>query len=112
MIRRMFNAQRRLLFFVLLATLAVAAIPYGIAAQGQAQPLGRGRGAQAPAAPRKLMLVDRTGAQTPLGEVPGNTNGPRVSPDGMRLAYGSGGLWVGPPMNLEAMKRIGDGPFP
>ncbi len=58
------------------------------------------------------MLVDRTGARTLLGEVPGNTNGPRVSPDGTRLAYGSGGLWVGPLMNASAMRRIGDGQFP
>jgi hypothetical protein len=115
MIRRMCNAQRRFFSFVLLATLAMAAAPYDIAAQGpqgQAQPQGRGRGPQVTAAPRKLMLVDRTGAQTLLGEVPGNTNGPRVSPDGVRLAYGSGGLWVGPLMNLQAMKRIGDGQFP
>jgi eukaryotic-like serine/threonine-protein kinase len=70
------------------------------------------RGNQPPPAPRKLMLVDRAGTQTPIGEVPGNTNGPRISPDGTRLAYGSGGLWVGPLMNLAAMKRIGDGQFP
>lgn len=82
----------------------------GQAAQQPAAPAGRAQ--QAPAAPRKLMLVDRAGNQTLLGEVPANTNGPRVSPDGTRLAYGSGGLWVGPLMNIAAMTRIGAGQFP
>lgn len=45
--------------------------------------------AVAPAAPRKLTLVDRAGNRTLLGDVPGNTNGPRVSPDGARLFYDS-----------------------
>jgi Tol biopolymer transport system component len=85
-------------------------VPPSTPAQPAAQGQG-GRGNQ-PVAPRKLMLVDRAGRQTLLGEVPGNTNGPRVSPDGTRLAYGSNGLWVGPLMNLAAMKRIGDGQFP
>jgi Tol biopolymer transport system component len=89
-----------------------AQAPTPAPAQGQAAPGRGGRGNQAPAAPRKLMLVDRAGRQTLLGEVPANTNGPRVSPDGTRLAYGSGGLWVGPLMNIAAMKRIGDGQFP
>jgi WD40-like Beta Propeller Repeat len=117
MIRRVLNIQRRRLSLLLVA-LAVSVTPWNAVLQGQAppptpppQPQGAGRGA-APAAPRKLTLVDRAGARTLLGEVPGNTNGPRVSPDGTRLAYGSGGLWVGPLMNLQAMKRIGDGQFP
>jgi Tol biopolymer transport system component len=80
------------------------------AAPGQAVPPGRGNAA--PAAPRKLTLVDRAGNKTLLGEVPGNTNGPRVSPDGTRLAYGSDGLWVAPLMNIAAAKRIGPGTFP
>ena len=91
--------SHRFLWVVTLATL----FPLGSQAQ---------RGAQGPPPPRTLAIVDRTGAQTVLGKVPGNTNGPRVSPDGTRLAYGSGGLWVGPLMNPEAMKRIGDGQFP
>jgi serine/threonine-protein kinase len=85
------------------AVLCAAFFPY----DGHAQ-----RGAQGPPPPRTLAIVDRSGAQTVLGTVPGNTNGPRVSPDGTRLAYGSGGLWVGPLMNLQAMTRIGDGQFP
>src|SRR5688572_11267575 len=60
------------------------------------------RGQQGPPAPRRLVIVDRNGSQTDVGQVPGNTNGPRVSPDGRRLAYGSGGLWVGPLDNLQA----------
>lgn len=84
----------------------------GAPAQGPAAPGRGGRGNQPPAAPRKLVLVDRTGQQTLLGEVPGNTNGPRVSPDGTRLAYGTGGIWVGPLMDISAMTRIGDGQFP
>jgi serine/threonine-protein kinase len=70
------------------------------------------RGVQAPPTPRKLMLVDRSGTQTLLGEVPFNTNGPRVSPDGTQLAYGVDGLYVGPLMNIAAMRRIGPGRFP
>jgi Tol biopolymer transport system component len=105
---------QRLLCSLLAAMFTVAMVhaQAPVPAQGQAQPQGQGRGNQPPAAPRKLMLVDRTGAQTMLAEVPGNTNGPRVSPDGTRIAYGSGGLWVGSVMNVAAAKRIGDGQFP
>jgi serine/threonine-protein kinase len=70
------------------------------------------RGQQTPPAPRTLALVDRNGAQTVLGEVPGNTNGPRISPDGTRLAFGVDGLYVGPLTSPLSMKRIGPGRFP
>lgn len=70
------------------------------------------RGQQGPPPPRTLALVDRSGTQTVLGTVPGNTNGPRISPDGTRLAYGVDGLYVGPLMNVAAMRRIGPGRFP
>jgi len=65
-----------------------------------------------PPPPRRMVIVDRRGNQTVLGTVPGNTNGPRVSPDGTRLAYGVDGLYVGPLMNIAEMKRIGPGRFP
>jgi hypothetical protein len=91
-------------------TLAVLALVAMIAASHGVEGQAGGRGNQAP--PRKLTIVDSSGAQTVLGEVPGNTNGPRVSPDGTRLAYGVDGLYVGPLMNIAAMKRIGPGRFP
>jgi hypothetical protein len=104
--------MRQILGVVAAAAIA-AALPQMIDAQAPAPAAGQGgRGAQAPPAPRNLVIVDRTGARTVLGEVPGSTNGPRVSPDGTRLAYGVDGLYVGPLMNLAAMKRIGDGRFP
>lgn len=77
--------------------------------QGPALDAQQGQQAQRP---RRLALVDRNGNQTALGTVPGNTNGPRKSPDGTRLAYGVDGLYVGPLMNIAAMKRIGPGRFP
>lgn len=82
------------------------------ATQGGTAPAAQGRGNAPPPGPRKLTIVDRAGNRTLLGEVPGNTNGPRVSPDGMRLAYGSGGLWVAPLMDIASAKRIGPGQFP
>ena len=70
------------------------------------------RGQQAPPAPRRLVLVDRNNNQTVLGEVPGNSNGPRVSPDGKRLAIGIDGLYVGALSSPLELKRIGPGRFP
>jgi hypothetical protein len=69
-------------------------------------------GGQTPAAPRRLVIVDRSGNQTPLGEVPGTANGPRVSPDGTQLAIGVDGLLVGPLSDPAALRRIGPGRFP
>jgi hypothetical protein len=94
----------RRLTLALLGVLCAISAAHGVAAQG--------RGNQPPLSPRTLTIVDRTGAKTVLGEVPGNTNGPRVSPDGTRLAYGVDGLYVGPLMNIAAMTRIGAGRFP
>jgi serine/threonine-protein kinase len=70
------------------------------------------RGQQGPPPPRRMVIVDRSGNQTLLGIVPGNTNGPRISPDGARLAYGVDGLYVGPLGDISQMKRIGPGRFP
>lgn len=74
---------------------------------------------QAPPRPRTLAIVDRAGNRTVLGEVPGNTWGPRVSPDGIRLAYALLGdtragdaLYAGPLMNPAAVRRIGPGRNP
>lgn len=73
---------------------------------------GAQRGQQGPPPPRRMVIVDRNGNQTLLGMVPGNTNGPRISPDGARLAYGVDGLYVGPLSDISQMKRIGPGRFP
>lgn len=81
---------------------------------------GAQSGSQRPPAARKLVLVERTGKQTLLGEVPGNIWGPRVSADGTRLAYtltGEGSraddnLYVGPLMNLSDVRPIGSGRNP
>ncbi len=96
----------RLATLSMLGLLCAVVMPQGVDAQAG------GRGNAPPPSPRKLTIVDRTGAQTVLGEVPGNTNGPRVSRDGTRLAYGVDGLYVGPLMNIAAMRRIGPGRFP
>ena len=77
------------------------------------------QGQQAPPPERKLVVVDRAGNRTVLGEVPGNIWGPRVSPDGTRLAFTLTGraradddLYVGPLMNPAEMRRIGPGRNP
>lgn len=68
---------------------------------------------------RRLVIVDRAGQQTVLGEVPGNTWGPRVSSDGTRLTFARTGqqrdddtLWVGPLMKPAEMREIGPGRNP
>lgn len=104
------RARRRAL--LLLAILLIVPMAQGAEAGGQ-------RGQQAPAAPRKLVLVDRAGTQTVIGEVPSNTWGPRVSPDGRRLAFTlTGGarvddnLYVAPLMNPADARAIGSGRNP
>ena len=69
-------------------------------------------GQQPPREPRRLVLVDRSGDQTLLGEVSATANGPRVSPDGAMLAIGVDGLLVGPLADPAALRRIGPGRFP
>ena len=88
---------------LLLAGILLTVPPLNLAAQ---------RGQQAPPAPRRLVLVDRSNNQTVLGEVPGNSNGPRVSPDGKRIAIGIDGLYVGVLSAPLELKRIGPGRFP
>lgn len=90
---------------LLLAVLLVVPMAQGADAGGQ-------RGPQAPPAPRRLVLVDRSGNQTVLGMVPGTANGPRVSPDGTRLAIGIDGLMVGPLGDPAGLRRVADGRFP
>jgi hypothetical protein len=72
-----------------------------------------GQGTQSPAS-YKLVLVDRAANQTLLGEVPGNTWGPRVSPEGRRLTFTLPGnaragdlLYIGAPMNSTEMRLLG-----
>ena len=79
----------------------------------------RGQQERQPPPPRKLVLVDRTGNQKVLGDVPGTIWGPRVSPDGTRLAITLTGraraddsIYVAPLMNPAAMRRIGPGRNP
>lgn len=63
--------------------------------------------------PLQLVMVDRDGTRTPLGEVPGDTFGPRVSPDGTQLTLGSdGSVWIGPLSDPGALERRWEGRFP
>lgn len=103
------SAMRALSSLVVAATIGMFC---GVAMSQDVAAQGAGRGNQPPPSPRKLTIVDKAGVQTVLGEVPGNTNGPRVSPDGTRLAYGVDGIYVGPLSNIAEMKRIGRGRFP
>lgn len=80
---------------------------------------GGQRGQQAPPGPRKMVLVDRAGNQTLIGEVPANTWGPRVSPDGRLLAFTlTGGarvddnMYVSPLMSPGQARVIGSGRNP
>jgi eukaryotic-like serine/threonine-protein kinase len=100
MIRSRARGQR----FCRLAVAVIALLPaVNLAAQ---------RGQQAPPGPRRLAIVERGGNRTDLGQVPGISNGPRVSPDGRRLAIGIDGLYVGPLTDPTALRRIGPGRFP
>jgi serine/threonine-protein kinase len=70
-------------------------------------------------APRSLVLIDRAGQRTLLGEAPANIWGPRVSPDGTRLVFTLTGrtraddtLYVAPLTNPAGMRRIGPGRNP
>jgi eukaryotic-like serine/threonine-protein kinase len=102
------RSSHRLLFVLALLIVALPRLP----ATGQ-------QGSQDTPAARKLVIVDRAGNQTALGEVPGNTWGPRVSPDGTRLTFARTGqkrdddtLWVGPLMRPAEMREIGPGRNP
>jgi len=78
---------------------------YARAAQAAAQ--------QEPPRPFDLAIVDRDGTRTPLGQVPGDTFGPRVSPDGTQLTLGSAGrVWIGPLSDPGALRPRWEGRFP
>src|SRR5205085_7196095 len=91
---------------------------------GASQRLGAGaqegqQTQQAPPAPRKLVLVDRTGKQELIAEIPGNVWGPRVSPDGRQLVLTLTGrtregdiTYVSPPMKPGEMRPLGPGRNP
>ena len=77
------------------------------------------QGTQAAPASLKLVLVDRAGNRSTLGEMPGNTWGPRVSPDGRRLVFTLTGraragdvMYVSPLMNPADMRQLGPGRNP
>lgn len=68
---------------------------------------------------RKLVVIDRSGRQTVLGEVPGNIWGPRISPDGTRLVFtltgrsrGDDTNYLAPLARPSEMRRIGPGRNP
>lgn len=92
---------------IVLAVLLVIPMAHGADLDAGAQ-----RGPQAPPAPRRLVIVDRSGNQTVLGQVPGTANGPRISPDGKQLAIGIDGLMVGPLGDPADLRRVADGRFP
>ena len=95
-----------------LCAFALLAISVSLHAGGQ-------RGQQTPPGPRKLVIIDRAGNQTLVGEVPANIWGPRVSPDGTLLAFTlTGGarvddnLYVSPLMKPNEARAIGSGRNP
>src|SRR4029079_13697362 len=70
-------------------------------------------------APRRLVLVDRSGKQELIGEIPGNVWGPRVSPDGRQLVLTLTGrtpqgdvMYINPLMKPGEMRSLGPGRNP
>lgn len=65
-------------------------------------------------APITLALVDRGGAMTELGTLPGSAYSPRLSPDGRRVAFDTtdGSIWVADIANLATPRRVAPGRFP
>jgi serine/threonine-protein kinase len=55
--------------------------------------------------PRQMAFIDFNGKVTPLRHVPGSIFGPRISPDGTKVAYRDGGaIWIAD-LNSEAPPR-------
>jgi serine/threonine-protein kinase len=105
------DGHRKAGWSILFLFLVVGAAPDVGTSQVQTPP--------APSAPRKLVIVDRSGHHTMIGEVPANTWGPRVSRDGRWLALTLTGdtragdvLYVAPLMNPGALRRLGPGRNP
>lgn len=60
----------------------------------------------------QLMLVDRAGARTPVGPVPGRTFAPRISPDGSEVVFDTqndGALWIAKLSNVAAKRKLSTG---
>jgi Tol biopolymer transport system component len=62
----------------------------------------------------RLVLVDRAGAATQLGQPPPGLFAPRISHDGRRIAFdtGDGKVWVADLSNIAAARQLGSGRFP
>src|SRR5687768_16757044 len=75
--------------------------------------LGAAVFAQVLPSPPQLVLVDRTGARTPLGTLPLSTYAPRISPDGRRIVYDAdGAIWIADVAALASPRRLGPGQYP
>ncbi len=60
----------------------------------------------------QLTLVDRAGARTPVGPVPGRTFAPRISPDGSEVVFDTqddGALWIAKLSNVAAKRKLSTG---
>jgi serine/threonine-protein kinase len=60
----------------------------------------------------QLTLVDRAGARTPVGPVPGRTFAPRISPDGSEVVFDTqddGALWIAKLSNVAARRKLSTG---
>jgi len=63
-------------------------------------------------APLHLMLVDRAGKRTPVGDVPGSTFAPRVSPDGREVVFDTqddGQLWIAKLSDFASRRKLSTG---
>ena len=85
---------------------------YSVSRQGTLFYVPGGVGAQR--APRSLVWVDRKGHEEPIKAPPHDYGGPRISPDGTRLALGfsdqgDGDLWIWD-LARETLRRLTFGP--
>jgi Tol biopolymer transport system component len=60
----------------------------------------------------QLALMDLAGTRTPVGQVPGRTFAPRISPDGSEVVFDTqddGALWIATLSNVAARRKLSTG---